>query len=336
MPAFDKLVVVTRRTALEDLVRRFNTRDQARFYVEHMGASFAEYQAAHDAYRAAAAALRESLPGAVRAQWVDREFLPTFTFGPRDLVVTLGPDGLVVNTAKYLDGQPLLALNPDPSRVDGVLVPFPVARADTALRSALAGALAARKITMARAELNDGQALDAVNDLFIGQKTHVSARYRLRFDGREEDQSSSGIIVSTGAGSTGWYRSVLTGAAGVVGAIVGEKAVVPVRESYRFDWQADRLVFSVREPFISKVSSAGIVTGWVTRRKPLEVVSQMPQNGVIFSDGVEEDNLAFNSGAIARIGVAGRKLHLLVPGSLVESQGTRDGGAPAWNAWASP
>jgi len=55
---------------------------------------------------------------------------------------------------------------------------------------------------MARARLNDGQELLALNDLFIGRRTHVSARYALRVGDYVEDQSSSGIIVSTGAGST--------------------------------------------------------------------------------------------------------------------------------------
>jgi hypothetical protein len=39
----------------------------------------------------------------------------------------------------------------------------------------------------------------------------------------------------------------------------------------------------------------------------------MPQNGVIFSDGIEEDRLEFNSGTIARIGLADRTLRLVVP-----------------------
>jgi hypothetical protein len=39
----------------------------------------------------------------------------------------------------------------------------------------------------------------------------------------------------------------------------------------------------------------------------------MPQNGVIFSDGVEEDRLEFNSGAMATISLADRTLRLVVP-----------------------
>lgn len=312
MNRLDKVVIVTRKTPLEELVERFHSRDQARFYVEHMGGSFDEYQAAHDVYKQAVAALRKVLPRGVRHQWIDRGFLPTFLFGENDLVVTLGQDGLVVNTAKYLESQPVLALNPDPTRFDGVLLPFRIGQAESALKAALAGTLSIRRVSMARADLNDGQSLHAVNDFFLGPKSHGSARYRLRFRGIEEDQSSSGIIVSTGAGSTGWLRSILTGSAGVVGAFFKSGEVEAVRDRYRFDWEADRLAFTVREPFLSRTAAASVVFDWIESGEELELVSQMPQNGVIFSDGVEEDYLAFNSGAIARVRLAERKLCLLV------------------------
>ncbi len=37
MAGFDKLVIIMRKTGLEELIERFNTRDQARFYIEQMG-----------------------------------------------------------------------------------------------------------------------------------------------------------------------------------------------------------------------------------------------------------------------------------------------------------
>src|SRR5262249_48145477 len=147
-----------------------------------------------------------------------------------DVVVVLGQDGLVVNAAKYLDGQPVVALNPDPERIDGVLLPFHVHKANQAIALALGNEPSWAEVTMARAELNDGQRLLAVNDLFIGARTHVSARYRLRYQGREENQSSSGLIVSTGAGSTGWHRSILTGAAGIVQSYADLPKVRQVRD----------------------------------------------------------------------------------------------------------
>ena len=77
-------------------------------------------------------------------------------------------------------------------------------------------------------------------------------------------------------------------------------------------WEAERLVFVVREPFASKSSTAGIVCGAVTPSSPLILHSQMPEGGVIFSDGVEADYLAFNAGAVATIGLAHKKTRLVV------------------------
>jgi NAD kinase len=315
MAAPDKLVIITRKTALDELVDRFNTRDQARFYIEHMGGRFDDYQAAHDAYHHALAFVHKIMPNGIRAQWIDRSFLPTFTFGESDVAVILGQDGLVVNAAKYLNGQLVVALNPDPARIDGVLLPFEFASAGDAIAVALSAAdrKVWRDVTMAQAVLNDGQSLLAVNDLFIGQRTHTSARYRIRYDRLEEDHSSSGIIVSTGAGSTGWNRSILTGAAGIVKSFAGKGKLKDFREQYRFDWEARHLVFSVREPFPSKTSGTEIIHGKIEAETPLQIVSHMPQNGVIFSDGIEEDRLEFNSGAAAMIGLAERTLRLVVP-----------------------
>jgi NAD kinase len=311
--AVSMIVVVTQKTALEELVERFNTLDQARFYIEHSGASFQEYQDAHDAYMRSLQQLREALPRGVRHQFIERSFLPNYLFETRALVAALGRDGLVVNTAKYLSGQLLVGFNPDPARIDGVLVRVPVGQAADVFALAQGGVVNSAAITMARAALSDGQSLHAVNDLFIGQRTHVSARYRLQYRDVQEDQSSSGIIVSTGAGSTGWLRSILTGAAGVVEAVSGPSPAHSVREDYRFDWDARHLVFSVREPFVSRASSAQLVFGRIPAGEELVITSQMPQNGVIFSDGVESDFLEFNSGRIARVSVADRKVRLVLP-----------------------
>jgi NAD kinase len=308
MAAFDKIVLVTRKTILEELVERFNTRAQAKFLLERRGESFTDIESAHSAYHSALAGVKAAIPRGVRLQTIERGFLPNFLFGPHDLVVTLGPDGLVVNTAKYLREQPLLAFNPDPKRMDGVLIPFVAEQAAKWLPPAIESELKVKLITMAVARLDDGQSLYAVNDLFIGQRTHVSARYRITYRKKQESQSSSGIIVSTGAGSTGWFRSILTGASGVA---AGFGAAGKFRDKYRFDPTAEELRFSVREPFISRVSTAQIVYGAVRTGENLEVSSQMPHNGVIFSDGIEGDFLNFDSGRIARVGVADRKLHLL-------------------------
>jgi hypothetical protein len=53
------------------------------------------------------------------------------------------------------------------------------------------------------------------------------------------------------------------------------------------------------------------VTGRLGPGEILEITSQMPQNGVIFGDGVEADFLRFDSGTTAKIGLAERRLRLV-------------------------
>ena len=114
-----KVVLVTRRTRLEDLLLRFHTLAQAKFYIEHLGADFGDYLKENESYLLARKATVQTLEAHGRYQIIDRAFLPNFLFAPSDVVVTLGQDGLVANTIKYLDGQPLIGLNPDTYRYDG-------------------------------------------------------------------------------------------------------------------------------------------------------------------------------------------------------------------------
>jgi NAD kinase len=305
---FDKIVLVTRKTRLEELIERFNTRAQAQFYIEHAGGDFSVYVLEHEAYQRSMAIVRRSIETGLKIQVMDRALVPTYVFSNADVIVTLGQDGLVANTAKYVSGQPILAVNPDAERFDGLLLPFQPADLRAALERTLAGKARHRTVTLAEAKLRDGQRLLAFNDLFVGASTHVSARYRIRYGEQRENHSSSGIIVSTGAGSTGWLSSIFNETCGIL-SFLGGSVVTPVRMT----WEEERLVFVVREPFISRHSQASIVAGMLQPGTPLALESQMPSGGVIFSDGIEADHLDFNSGAIATVGIAPEKADLVVP-----------------------
>ena len=150
----ERIVVITKKTVLEELVERHNSRAQARFYIEHLGGDFAEYEAAHAQYTAAVAAVQRCLPRGLKHHVIERGFLPNYLFAEGDLALTLGPDGLVVNTAKYLTTQPILAINPDPRRVDGLLAPFAVEEAEDWIARELAG----RAATLASPESADRMA----------------------------------------------------------------------------------------------------------------------------------------------------------------------------------
>ena len=304
-----KVVLVTRRTRLEELLARHHTREQARFYVEHLGADFEDYVVGHDTYVSAQRQLLAVLEAHGRYHVLDRRFTPNYLFGPEDVVVVLGQDGLVANTIKYLDGQPLVGVNPDPKRWDGVLLPFAPRDAARVLPEVLTGARELKTVTMAKASLANGQVLHAVNDLFVGPKSHTSARYQIELGQMREVQSSSGVIVSTGMGSTGWMRSVLTGSVAV--AAMASGGPLPWQfEAQPWDWPD--LMFAVREPFPSRSSAATLACGQLRAGERLALTSMMAEGGVIFSDGIESDYLEFNAGTRVEIAVAERVGRLVV------------------------
>lgn len=298
-----KFIMIKRKTRLEELVFRYNTREQAKFYVEHLGQDFSIYidedREYHEALQKAIVVVEEM----GKAQVVDRSFLPNFIFGERDVIVVIGQDGLVANTLKYLNQQVIIGVNPSPKRYDGILLPFQVEDLKSIIKEVVLNKRPIKEVTMAKASLNDGQEMIGVNDLFIGQKSHVSARYSIQIDKKSEAQSSSGIIVSTGLGSTGWLKSIIQGAANITSQPI---------QAIEMSWDSSYLMFSVREPFPSRTSKVELTFGRIEEGKSLQITSWMPENGVIFSDGMENDYLEFTSGKIANIGIAARRGRLVV------------------------
>ncbi|UOQ51441.1 sugar kinase [Hymenobacter cellulosivorans] len=303
----DYAILVRNKTRLEQLIERFNTQGQARFYIESLGGEFADYEQEHDQFQESFSLVQRRLSSVVKNKVVERAFLPSFLFSSKHLVVVVGQDGLVANTAKYVNGIPIIAVNPDPERYDGVLLPFTPEDFLRAVERVMAGKHKVREAALAEARLNDGQRLLAFNDLFIGAASHVSARYRIGYLDEEESHSSSGVIVSTKSGSTGWLSSIFNMTAGMRRYLDPDEEPVPQPVLAE-----NELMFVVREAFQSKRTQAGITTGILGEYEPLLLESFMPSNGVIFSDGVETDFLQFNAGAIATIGVAPEKARLVV------------------------
>jgi NAD kinase len=299
-----RIVLVTRHTRLDELVSRHNTLAQARFVIESQGLAFDDYLVEDRKFKSQLARVKPMLDRLGRLHHIDREMLPGYLFREDDIVLVLGQDGLVANTLKYLQGQPLIAVNPDPARHDGLLLPFVAEDVAAVVTDTLKRDRQSQTITLGEVKLNDGQQLIAVNDFFIGVKGHSSARYEIIVDGKQERQSSSGIIVSTGLGSTGWLKSVMTGAARIAESM--GLALPETLDKEKVGWDSDYLFYSVREPFPSATTGTALTFGRLERGERAEVVSNMPVDGIIFSDGMEQDYLEFNTGRVAHIRVADR------------------------------
>jgi len=293
-----KLILVTRQTRLHELKQKYGTLGQAKFYIEHLGESFEQYEVEDDLFWSVQKQVLSFMKATGRVQQLDRSYLPTYQFSRDDVVVVLGQDGLVANTLKYLKGQSVIAVNPSPKSYDGVLLPFIADDVPLVMADVLSNNMQSKFITMAEATTNLGDKLLAVNDLFIGPKSHTSARYEMQWGKETENQSSSGVIVSTGLGSTGWFKSLIAGASGIAGKPVQKQI------ANGFEWDSNFLYYTVREPFPSNVSRTNLVFGKVNARKPLMLKSKMAENGVIFSDGLESDYLEFTAGVTVAIKVS--------------------------------
>jgi hypothetical protein len=216
-------------------------------------------------------------------------------------VVAIGQDGLVANAAKYLAGQRVIGVDPNPGRNAGVLVPHRPSAAASLLQAAARGRAHVEARTMVSVELDDGQSLLALNELFLGHPRHQSARYRIAIgaSGRTERHSSSGVVVTTGTGASGWARSIARERGPGCPALPAP---------------ADpRLAFFVREAWPSPITGTELTAGLIEAGETLEITSELDE-GVIFGDGIEDDRLDFRWGLRARIRVSPRKLALVVRG----------------------
>jgi hypothetical protein len=301
----DRVVLVTKPSRLEELVRLHLTEGAARFVLESQGESIAPYEREDAAYRAALAEVRRQIPADLPVATVPRQDLPQFLFREKDLVIACGPDGLFANLAKYVGGQPVLTINPDPQTVAGVLMLFPPEATGRLISLVQHNRHRVERLPFIKASIDDDRVVWGINDVFLGRTDHVSARYIVSFRGRTERQSSSGIIVSSGVGATGWMRSIAVMAAALTHGGAAALAKLPGPAS-------NELVFVVREPFPSPATGTSVVTGRIKPGSPLVVTSEMPSGGRIFSDGVTEKAVEWTAGSKVTVSVGDRYVRRIV------------------------
>ena len=290
-----RVVLVTRQTEYDRLLASHATRGQAEFFLKQRGQSLNKLEAQKHLQAIAVAKTKQSVPEEWSIMQIFREDLDRFLFAEGDIVVAIGQDGLVANLAKYLDGQPVIGVTPDSELTEGILTPLRAEMMGELFPRVAAQDVDIQKRTMVEARLDDGQTLAALNELFIGHRSHQSARYILHYDVKEEFQSSSGVIVSTGTGLTGWARSIMRA----------------THQHVAFAPDERRAVYFAREPWPSKVTGSELKFGEIVQGMDIELTSRMNDGGVIFADGIEQDYLHFDWGRTVRVVLSAQTLNLV-------------------------
>jgi NAD kinase len=271
-----RVVVVSRPSERDELLLRHGTLQQARFFLESRGRRLEEVLERHEILQRALHAVSTAIPVKWRRARVSRHELDRFLFEADDVVMAVGQDGLCANVAKYLHGQPVIGINPSTKLNPGILVRHAPEAAGDLLAMFARNELRLEERAMVTARLPDGQSLTALNEIYVGHVTHQSSRYQISFDGKSERHSSSGLIVATGTGSTGWAKSISQ-------SRVDAPALPGPLEN--------DLAFLVREAWASVTTGSTLVGGRIKPGEKLTILSEMNDGGTVFGDGIESDHL---------------------------------------------
>ncbi|MFS0697361.1 hypothetical protein [Streptomyces nitrosporeus] len=296
-----RAVLVHRTTEYEELLARHGTHGQAAFFLSSRGRSLDEVAGRHARHRRALAEVAAAVPLRWRQARVERADLDRFLFGPEDVVLVVGQDGLVANAAKYLTGQPVIGIDTDPDRNPGVLVRHRAKDTAALCRAATGQGGGTEPLTMVEAVADDTQRLLALNEICLAPPGHGTVRYRIDTGGplsasAGEPQASSGVLVGTGTGATGWLRSLW--------AERGSPLPLPAPTD-------PRLLWFVREAWPSPATGTTRTAGGLGRGEGLALTVESDRM-VVFGDGMESDALELTWGQGIRIGVSETSLRLVV------------------------
>ncbi len=291
-----RVVVLYRPSEYEELLATHGTHGQAAFYLKHRGRDIEDVLMREKEQAQAIDRVLRAIPRKWRRMKISRRDLDRFLFEPEDLVVAVGQDGLVANAAKYLEGQSVIGINPNFRRFDGVLVKHRPDVAETLLQQTAARRVRLESRAMVEARTDDGQCLYALNEIFMGHRSHQSARYVIEWGESKERHSSSGVIVSTGTGATGWAQSIHR----------ARRCRLPLPAP-----ESPRLIFFVREAFSSVATQTELTEGILQREEALTLTSEMNVGGVVFGDGLEADRIDLRWSQKITIRQADKRLRLV-------------------------
>ncbi len=177
-------------------------------------------------------------------------------------IASFGGDGWVKNTSHYMEGehQRMISINSDPIGSLGARDYFTVESFIAAYPKLSKGNFAIERWTRLLAKIN-GKAVWplGLNDVGIMTDDPFDmCRYVIDYKGVQEEQKTTGLIVSSGSGSTGWPHKI---------------HITQQRDDGFFDKDAQFATFTIREEPIVELSEYSIVEGRIEKGEKLRITS---------------------------------------------------------------
>jgi NAD kinase len=220
-----------------------------------------------------------------------------------DLVVVLGGDNSFTKVSHFINNDTvILGVNSDPDRSDGHLLPYSITDNQSVFDLCEIidfEQFITHEWPTLEATLDGKKIVPATSEYFFGERQrNKMSRHILVYEGNEYEQKSSGIIITTGAGSTGWFSS----------ANIDPKT----RKPYRDSWlpELNTVAFTVTEPFNNgaRLNNFGNIGGYYGEE--ITLYSLNDDDGMVSVDSWEE--YGFQRGSEAKIKI-GKPLNVVVP-----------------------
>ncbi len=295
-------LVCIKRTKWERDVERFGSAREARRIYRLQNHIFRRVYSSHVRQQRAIQQLQEALQG--RADFIYREDLNADLVLQYNALVSMGGDNHFIYVARFAGPRPVIGINSDPRTSSGALVHFNTE-----------SFLACTKNPLFPDRFETWTMIEGVIHYPDGRVVHTGpcisetgirnafadamSRYYIRINDEEwEEQKSSGLLLSTGAGSTGWFHNCLP-------------HTMQIYEDPTFarDEQIFRLV--AREPGFYKQHYYRYLYRTLGRGDILEIISEM--DGTIIVDAQPETSFSFDPGCRAQFRLSDNHLVVAVP-----------------------
>ena len=208
-----------------------------------------------------------------------------------DLVISIGGDGTALGASHYIRGGAMIGVNSAPGDSVGHFCSVNRKNFDQRLNAILSGKVKPKELARLQIALDEKPLPElALNDVLIAHDCPASTtRYLIKVGRREEEHRSSGIWISTAAGST----------AGI-GSAGGKK--MPLGSK--------RIQYLVRELYREPKRGYALTRGFIEAGDDITIASKMA-TGEMYIDGAKT-RYEFPFGTRARISAAEHGLKIFL------------------------